>query len=265
LRKFLLLGVSTLGLIFWTLPAGAQVDLVISPIRVEHQVAAGGSETNIIQVRNESAKAERIRVYMEDWTMDKKGNITYARPGKSPNSCAPWMQVNPTDFRLDPGTREVRYTITVPPGAKPGSYWTAIIFEAMPTQEGKPTGKKMGVRGRIGAIIYETLGNPEIKANFQDFKMDAGKKEPVFILTLANGGAGFYRLRKSYINIKNSQGVDVARLEVPEIPLLPGASREIEIKPSKPLPKGEYLAEAVLDVGRHDFLGRKINFKVGGK
>jgi P pilus assembly chaperone PapD len=261
----MLLGVATLWLIFWTLPAAAQVDLVISPIRVEHQVPAGGSETNIIQVRNESAKPERVRVYLEDWSMDQKGNLTYARPGKSPNSCAPWIQVNPTDFRLDPGTREVRYTLTVPPGAKPGSYWTAIIFEAMPTQEGKPAGKKMGVHGRIGAIIYETLGNPEIKAIFQDFKVDTSKKEPVFRLTLANGGAGFYRLRKSYISVKNSQGTETARLEVPEVPLLPRTTRELEIKPDKPLPRGEYLAEAVLDVGRRDFLGRKISFKIGGK
>lgn len=262
----LILGISTLSWIFWALPAAAQVDLVISPIRVEHQVPPGGSETNIIQVRNESAKPERVRVYLEDWSMDKTGNITYARPGKNPNSCAPWMQVNPTDFRLDPGgTREVRYTLTVPPGAKPGSYWTAIMFEAMPTQEGKPAGKKMGVHGRIGAIIYETLGAPEIKADFQDFKVQTGKKEPVFILTLANGGTGFYRLRKSYIVIKNSQGVEAARLEVPEVPLLPGTLRELEIKLDKPLPKGEYLAEAVLDVGRRDFLGRKINFKIGSK
>lgn len=239
------------------------MDLVISPIRMEHQVAAGGSETNIIQVRNEGTKPERVKVYLEDWTMDRKGNITYSRPGGNPKSCAPWIQVNPTDFRLDPGTREVRYTITVPPGAKTGSYWTAIIFEALPVQEGKPTGKKLGVSGRIGAIVYETLGNPEIKANFQDFKVDTTKKEPVFILTLANGGAGVYRLRKSFITVKNAQGMEVARLEVPEVPLLPGATRELEINPKQALPKGEYLAEAVLDVGRREFLGRKLNFKVG--
>lgn len=239
------------------------MDLVISPIRAEHQVAGGSSETNIIQVRNEGTRPERVKVYLEDWTMDRKGNITYSRPGKNPNSCAPWIQVNPTDFRLDPGTREVRYTITVPPGAKSGSYWTVIIFEGLPLQEGKPKGKKMGVHGRIGTIVYQTLGNPEIKANFQDFKVDTSKKEPTFVLTLANGGSGFYRIKKSFVTVKDSKGAEVDRLEVPEVPLLPGATRDLEIKPKKTLPKGEYLAEATLDVGRRDFLGRKVNFSIG--
>jgi P pilus assembly chaperone PapD len=248
---------------FWACAAGAQVDMVISPIRAEHQVAAGSSETNIIQVRNEGTKPERVRVYLEDWTMNRQGDVTYSRPGKNPNSCASWIQLNPTDFRLDPGTREVRYTITVPPTARPGSYWSVIIFEGMPATEAKPKGRKMGVHGRIGTIIYITLGNPEIKPNFQDLKVKAGKKEPVFTLTLRNEGTGYFRLHKSFISVKNSQGQEVARIEIPEIPVLPATTRDLEINLNKALPKGDYLAEAVLDVGRRDFLGRKVNFTVG--
>lgn len=258
--KFLVLIMLLAG---WACPAGAQVDMLISPIRAEHQVGPGSSETNIIQVRNEGVKPERVRVYLEDWAMDRKGNITYSRPGKSPNSCAAWIQVNPTDFRLDPGTREVRYTITVPPTAKSGAYWSVIIFEGMPATEQIPKGKKVGVHGRIGTIVYNTLGNPEIKANFQDFKVDTSKKEPIFALTLSNGGTGYYRLRKSFISVKNSKGEEAARLEVPEIPVMPGSTRDLEIKLNQALPKGEYQAEAALDVGRRDLLGRKLNFTVG--
>jgi P pilus assembly chaperone PapD len=264
-KKTLLLWSLAFCMIFWTMPAAAQLKMLISPIRVEYQVPAGGSETNVIQVRNEGTTPARLKVYVEDWTMDRKGTITYSRPGTNPNSCAAWVQVNPTDFRLAPGTREVRYTLTIPPGAKPGSYWSAILFEAMPVQEVKPVGKKMGVHPRIGVVVYETLGSPAIKVNFQDFKMATKTKEPVFILTLANDGAAYSRLKKSFITVKNSQGIEAARLEVPDIPLLPGTTREVEIKLNKALPKGEYLAQAVLDVGRRDFLGRKLNFAVGGK
>ncbi len=253
------------GLVFWTMPAAAQVKMVISPIRLECQVAAGGSETNIIQVRNEGTSPTRIKVSLADWTMDRKGASPYSRPGTNPNSCAAWIQTNPTDFRLDPGTREVRYTLTVPPGGKPGSYWTAILFEALPVQEGKPQGKRMGVHPRIAVMVYENLGNPAIKVNFQDFAVDTKKQEPVFVLTLANGGTGYARLKKSYIAVKTSQGMEVARLEVPDIPVLPGATRELEIKADRALPKGNYTAEAVLDVGRRDFLARKINFALAGK
>jgi hypothetical protein len=247
----------------WTSPAAAQVDLVVSPIQMEQQIEPGTSETNVIQVKNEGTKPERIKVYLEDWQLDTKGNITYSRAGNNPHSCAAWIQINPTDFRLDPGTREVRYTMTVPPSPRPGTYWTVIIFEGMAPTEGAPTPRMVGVHGRIGVVVYETVGKPEIKATFQDFQIHPGKGKLTVHLALANGGSSFYRLKKSWIILKNSQGQEVSRLEVPSIPVLPGASRELEFAKDLTLPPGEYLAEAVLDVGRTALLGRKITFTIG--
>lgn len=248
---------------FGAAPAAAQLDLVVSPIRAEHQVESGASETNVIQVKNEGKKPERIKVYLEDWQLDAKGNVTYSRAGKNPHSCSAWMQVNPTDFRLDPGTREVRYTLTVPPGSKPGTYWTAIVFEGMPSLEGKAVGRAVGVHGRIGVVVYETVGKPEIKAAFNDFQIHPGKGKLTFNLALANSGSAFFRLKKSWISLKNSQGQEVSRIEVPDIPVLPGTSRNLEFSKDLTLPPGEYLAEAVLDVGRTALLGSKKNFSIG--
>jgi P pilus assembly chaperone PapD len=247
---------------FWAGPAAAQVDLVVSPIRAEHQIEPGSSETNVIQVKNEGKKPERVKVYIEDWQLDSKGNVTYSRAGKNPHSCSPWIQVNPTDFRLDPGTREVRYTLTVPPGAKPGTCWTAIVFEGMPAMEGKPAGRMMGVHGRIGVVVYQTVGKPEIKADFKDFQVHPAKGKLTFNLALTNSGSAFYRLKKSRIILKNSQGQEVSQIEVPDIPVLPGGSRDLEFAKDLTLPPGDYLAEAVLDVGRSAFLGRKKTFTV---
>jgi P pilus assembly chaperone PapD len=248
---------------FGAAPAAAQLDLVVSPIRAEHQVEAGASETNVISVKNEGKGSERIKVYLEDWQLDAKGDVTYSRAGTNPHSCSAWLQVNPTDFRLDPGTREVRYTLTVPPGVKPGTYWTAIVLEGLPAIEGKSVGRRMGVHGRIGVVIYETVGKPEIKAAFNDFQVHPGKGKLTFNLALTNSGTAFYRLKKSWVILKNSQGQEVSRIEVPDIPVLPGTSRDLEFSKELTLPPGEYQAEAVLDVGRTALLGSKKNFSIG--
>jgi len=253
------MGVLSLG----AAPAAAQVDMVVSPIRVEHQVEGGANETSIIIVKNEGKGSERIKVYLEDWQLDAKGNVTYSRAGTNPHSCSAWLQVNPTDFRLDPGTREVRYTLTVPPGVKPGTYWTAIVLEALPATEGKPVGRRMGVHGRIGVVIYETVGKPEIKAAFNDFQVHPAKGKLTFNLALTNSGTAFYRIKKSWVILKNSQGQEVSRIEVPDIPVLPGTNRDLEFSKELTLPPGEYLAEAVLDVGRSALLGSKKNFIIG--
>jgi P pilus assembly chaperone PapD len=260
--SFILLSVGVMLLAFGGTPAAAQVTLVVSPIRAEHQLAPGSSETNVIQVKNEGSKPERIRVYLEDWQLDQKGDITYSRAGTNPKSCAAWIQLNPTDFRLDPGTREVRYTLTVPPGTRAGTCWTAIIVEGLPAVEGKPTGRKMGVHGRIGVVVYQTTGNPEIKAAFPAFQVRPEKKKLTFKLTLTNSGVGFYRIKKSWVILKKSQGEEVSRVEVPDIPVLPGTTRELEFDKDLTLPPGDYLAEAVLDVGRRELLGRKQAFSI---
>ena len=75
-----------------------------------------------------------------------------------------------------------------------------------PTEGGKTPGRQMGVHGRIGVVIYETVGKPEIKAAFNDFQVSPAKGKLTFKLALTNTGTAFYRIKKSWITLKNSQG-----------------------------------------------------------
>jgi hypothetical protein len=85
----------------------------------------------------------------------------------------------------------------------------------------------------------------------------------LFRLTLSNQGDVHFRVKKGWISLKNSKGEEVGRVEVPDIPVLPGTVRELELKKEDlALPKGTYLAEAILDVGKEDFLGRKGSFSI---
>ncbi|MGO9020399.1 MAG: molecular chaperone [Syntrophobacteraceae bacterium] len=247
------------------IPARAQMSLMVSPIRVDHQVKAGTTETNVIEVINQGQEPTRISVSVLDWTLDRKGNVSFSPAGGDPGSCANWLQLNPTDFRLDPGqTRQVRYSLTVPPEAKEGGYRAAIAMEGIPREEEGDTKKRLSLNGRLIVTLYETVGSPEIRAQFQDFLVTAANKKISFKLTLANQGDVHFRIKKSFITIKNSKGEEVSRVEVPDIPVLPGATRELEFKKEDlALPKGSYLAEAVLDVGKDDFLGRQNSFSVG--
>ncbi len=247
------------------IPVNAQMSIMVSPIRVDHQVRAGTNETNLIEVRNEGTAPTRIAVHAQDWTMDRKGNVSFSPAGGDPCSCANWIQINPTDFRLDPGqTRQVRYSLTVPAEAKEGGYRAAISLEGMPPPQEGVAKKRMTLNGRIVVMAYATVGSPEIRAQFQDFQVTGGNKGVSFKLTLVNQGDVHFRIKKSWITLKNSKGEEAGKVEVPDIPVLPGATRELEIKKEDlALPKGTYQAEAILDVGKEDFLGRKSSFSVG--
>ena len=249
---------------FGAAPAAA-LDLVVSPIRAEHQVEAGASETNIILIKNQGKDSGAHQGCHRGLAVGCQGRgRLIPGPERILIPAPPGCSFIPTDFKLDPGTREVRYTLTVPPGVKPGTYWTAIVLESLPaTEGGKTPGRRMGVHGRIGVVIYETVGKPEIKAAFNDFQVSPAKGKLTFKLALTNTGTAFYRIKKSWVTLKNAQGQEVSRIEVPDIPVLPGSSRNLEFSKDLTLPAGEYLAEAVLDVGRSALLGSKKNFTIG--
>jgi P pilus assembly chaperone PapD len=254
------------GIVWQAPPALAQMSLEVSPIRAEHQIEAGVSETNIISVRNAGAQPTRVKVFLQDWQMDRKGQVSFARAGSIPGSLSSWLEINPTDFRVEPGqTKEVRYTLTIPAGVRSGGYRGAILVEGMPAQSGAPTPKKMAVHGRFGVMIYETVGQPDIRAKFTDFQVLLEKKQVKFVLTLGNSGTSHFRPKKSKITITNGQGQEVAKLDIPDSPVLPGATRDIEFSEELKLPPGQYLAKALVDAGQRDLLARQQSFTVGGK
>ena len=122
----------------------------------------------------------------------------------------------------------------------------------------------MTLNGRIVVIVVCDCGQPGGPCPVSGFPATAGNKGASFKLTLANQGDVHFRIKKSWITLKNSKGEEVGRAEVPDIPVLPGAIRELEFKKEDlALPKGTYLAEAILDVGKEDLLGRKSSFTVG--
>ena len=265
MKKNILLVLLAMLAIDWLAPfsALAQMVLEVSPIRAEHQIEAGVSETNVIQVRNAGPKSIRVKAQVQDWQMNRKGEVSFAKAGSSPGSLSTWLEINPTDFQVEPGqTKEIRYTLTIPAGAKTGGYHGAIIVDGMPAQPGPPGPKRMAVHGRFGVMLYETVGKPDIRAKFTDFQVLPERKQVKFVLTLNNSGTSYFRPKKSKVIIKNSQGQEVAKVEIPDAPVLPGATRDVEFDQELNLSPGQYLAEAVVDVGQRDLLARRLPFTV---
>ena len=185
-------------------------------------------------------------------------------PAPLPAPCPPGWKSTPPTFGWSRGrSKEIRYTLTIPAGARTGGYRGAMIVEGMPAQPGPPTPKKMAVHGRFGVMIYETVGKPDIKAKFTEFQVMPEKGTMKFVLTLANAGTAHFRPKKSKITVKNSQGQEVAKVDIPDAPVLPGATRDVVIYAGVKTAPGQYLAEAVVDVGQRDLLARQQSFTVG--
>jgi P pilus assembly chaperone PapD len=155
----------------------AEISISVSPIRVEHLVKQSEKGTDTISVTNDGTASTRLRVSIEDWALTKDGNPIFMKGGSNPYSCAGWIRINPVDFRVDPGqTREVRYTVTVPEGIEDGGFRAAIIFETVPDVTPGEKARRVYLKGRIAAMLYEVVGKPLPQGHANSLKADLKKE-----------------------------------------------------------------------------------------
>ena len=238
----------------------ADVSIGVAPIRVEHWVKQGERGTDMISVSNDGSVPTRLKVSVEDWNLTKDGNPIFMKTGESLYSCARWIRVNPSDLRIEPGqTKEVRFTVSVPQGIEDGGYRAAIIFETVPDSTPGEKVKRVFLRGRIAAIIYEVVGKPTPNGHANALQVQRKKEGVDFILALQNGGKVHFRT-KGIITVKNDKGEKVLEVEIPDVPVLPESEREVKVSYDKPIPKGEYRALAVVDIGKKELIGAEASF-----
>jgi P pilus assembly chaperone PapD len=257
--------ISLIVALFILIPAlalSAEVSISVSPIRVEHLVKQGERGTDIISVTNSGTAPTRLKVSIEDWSLTKVGNPIFTKVENNPYSCAPWIRINPVDFRIGPGqTKDVRYTITVPQGMDEGGYRAAIIFETIPDAVPGEKMKRVFLKGRIVTILYEVVGKPIPQGHANSLRPEMKKEGIDFILALQNTGKVHYRTKGS-ITVKTSSGDKVLEIEMPDVPVLPESERQVRVGYDKPIPKGTYVALAVIDIGKKDLIGAETTFSV---
>lgn len=258
MRKLLI--ASSILILMAVMDFSAEVSVAVSPIRVEHIVKQGERGTDMISVTNNGTMPVRLKVSLEEWTLSLDGNPIFSKPANAPYSCAAWIKINPFDFRLEPGqTKDVRYTVSVPADIPDGGYRAAIVFETIPDVKPGQAVKKVYIQGRIATILYEKVGNPEIKGYVKNLKVQTSKEGIDFIINIENAGKVHFRT-KGKITVKDGEGRKVFEVNIPDIPVLPESTRDVIISYRQPMAKGAHTALAVIDIGQKELIGAETNF-----
>ncbi len=239
-----------------------EFSLSVSPIRVEHLVKQGERGTDMITVANEGTAPTRIKVSIENWTLTRDGALNFIPAGTDPFYCGKWIRINPVDFRVDPRqSKEVRYTLSVPPDVEEGGYRAAVIFETVPDVKPGEKVRKVFLKSRIVTVLYEVVGKPVPQGHANYLKAERKKEGIDFLLAMQNTAKVHFRTKGS-LTVKNEKGEEVFKAEMPDIPVLPQSEREIKITNNKPLPPGKYIATAVVDIGKKELVGAETQFTV---
>lgn len=231
--------------------AVAQQAIGVEPPVMLHTAVPGQSITFNLKIGNPSPKSIKVRAALGDWNYSQAGELQYFAPGKVPSSASPWVRLSDTIVDLPgSGVQTIRYTITVPKDAAPGSHWGGIYFtaEAGEALEG-PLGAAFSARvahtfyvniaptrssGRIAGIF----GKPSVPAT----------KSYSLVMQYVNTGNVAQQL-EGRVEIRNASGKMVAVTLIKLQVVLPGATRILQVSLSGPLPAGDYTALAILNYG----------------
>jgi len=209
---------------------------------------------------------------IEDWWRSEDQRSSFYRPaGTLKSSCGLWCTVNPIDTAVSGGeTLNVRLTISVPPDASPGGYWTALTVNELPSPL-KPQGVAISFVASVSVGILVEI--PPVKREAKIVGMRADEDFVwVKVKNLGNtmlrvaGKVNFLAPGGNKI-LFTSDLVASASLPGEADPLVGGPINPLEFQASLPpdLPSGTYLVQAILDTDLEYFIGAEKVLIIEGK
>jgi P pilus assembly chaperone PapD len=259
---------TTLALLLTAVPVSAQVSIEVSPLRVELKAQPGGTTTQAVTIANTGAEAVRVRAELSDWFLSRDGSPQFVDATDKTYSATVWTRLAPPEQTIEPGREAiVRFSVTIPASVPPAGYRTGILFEFGPAAGDTAAHRReVQVRSRIATLIYVNVGEPPAAVELVDLRSRHTPNQPTQIIAiLKNSGHRTVRTRGT-VTLTDANGTVVAKLPVPDVPVLPESEREVAIalnEPDKPaVPAGDYHVEVRIDAGMPAVLVGETTVKV---
>lgn len=209
-------------------PTGNGISL--APARIELEMQPGQETTVVVNLdyhsTAENAQPVRIVASLNDWTIDRSGQVQFARANTFPNSASPWLIYSPAETTVIPGNlHAIRVTISVPKDATPGDHLSALIVEQRPDNIKllNEDRRQMVIRYRMAAVFYIKVPQLRRLGSLESLRAEATADEVVVSPLLKNSGNSVIRPLTS-LKVTDSSGVAVAELAQKEsLPVLGGA------------------------------------------
>lgn len=232
-------------------PTGNGISL--APARIELEMAPGSETTVVVNLdyhaTSENSQPVRIVASLNDWTIDRDGQVQFARANTFPNSASPWLIYSPAETTVIPGNlHAIRVTVSVPKDATPGDHLTALIVEQRADNiKLTENRRQVVIRYRMAAVFYIKV--PQLRRQGSLESLRAEMKEDQILVTplLKNSGNSVVRPLTS-LKVTDSAGLAVAELPQKEsLPLLGGAELAQPLVVESRLAPGTYTVKYRVD------------------
>lgn len=206
---------------------GQGFSALVSPPRIEDSAKPGETYRNVIEITNVSDNAAHYTVKTADWTLQPDNTVQFS-DALAPGSCRPWVGVEAGELNMGPNAKKrYRFEVAVPADAPSGECRFSIMIEGDP--ESVQGGVAIPVSGRIGVIVYLTIGDAAARPEIVGQKLQNIDGQLVPVLSVRNGGNAHARLQ-GFIDGKDGSGKSYA-FAPSTLPVLPGEIRDIPLTP----------------------------------
>lgn len=201
----------------------------LAPARIELEMQPGTETTVVVNLdyhsTNQSSQPVRIVASLNDWTIDRNGQVQFEKPNTFPNSASSWLIYSPAETMIIPGNlHAIRVTVTVPKDATPGDHLTALIVEQRPENlKLNENRRQVVIRYRMGAVFYIKVPQLRRQGSLESLRAEAKGDQVIVTPVLKNAGNSVIRPLTS-LKVMDSSGVAIAELPQKEsLPVLGGA------------------------------------------
>ena len=201
----------------------------LAPARFELEMQPGAETTVVVNLdyhsTTENSQPVRIVASLNDWTIDRDGQVQFEKANTYPNSASSWLIYSPAETTVTPGNlHAIRVTISVPKDATPGDHLTALVIEQRPENlKLNENRRQMVIRYRMGAVFYIKVPHLRRQGSLESLRAEAKGDQVIVTPLLKNAGNSVIRPLTS-LKVTDSAGVSVVELPQKEsLPLLGGA------------------------------------------
>jgi hypothetical protein len=223
------------------------------------------SLTTTFHAANTAGAPANATISLQDWDRSERGENRYYPLGTLPTSCGSHVKVFPSVLLLDARSAQtVRVTVDSADAIPRGCY-TILFVETPPGTHG-PSVSGIAYSVRYGIKLYVERETPpigEVTAVSIDRQPDAtAESDSGRQLTVAFHNSGARQtMTHGSVEVRRLDDSVVAKLDVPEFPTLPGATRRLAM-PLPTLPKGRYVLLALLDYGGQEIAAGQVSLEV---
>ena len=200
---------------------------IVSPPRFELTAKPGEKVRQVVEIGNAGTQAAKYHFKTADWTLDKTGGVSFDE-SLQPGSCRPWVAIEKREVTVAGGGKyRYRFEVAPPADAPTGECRFALLIEGDEQTVKAANGPPVPVAGRIGVIVYLSIGGAVPKLELVGSQVATINGEATPVLQIKNTGNAHGRL-DGFLSGTDAGGKKL-EFSLSTLPILPGETRGISL------------------------------------